>query len=307
METEMDKILARYFCGEATRKELRTLEHWLAESDENEKQFHQMNLLYQYVGETEVKSEIDTEKALTKFKTYISEKQNSKTFLNTPHFYRIAAAIAILLTATFAIFYFLQQPSKINRLMAVEDSSEYEIFENTNVTLFTNAEIIYNSKSKQEIQLKGKATFKVDSKTSGTGIVVQAGETFIKDIGTIFTVDATEPDRFITVEVSEGEVWFYTNTNKGVHLKRNESAVYDVQKKQFNMELIFQNTPLREAIEMIKKRYGVDIIIQSETLSELFLNASFDKNDSVENVLEIIVETIGAQMLMKENVYIITL
>jgi len=175
--------------------------------------------------------------------------------------------------------------------------------------------------------------------------VVQAGKTFIKDIGTIFTVDATKPDISVTVKVTEGEVWFFTEINNGVYLKANESAMYDVQTKQFRMienqsivdefsneqnvvdeeqtvvsekqpteiertpslpELVFKNTPLYEAIDLIKTRYGVDIAISSNELNEVLLNASFDNNESVEYVLEIITATISAHLSKKNNTYIIT-
>ena len=45
MNKEIDIILARYFSGEATEKELQALDVWLSKSDENEKLFHQMTLL----------------------------------------------------------------------------------------------------------------------------------------------------------------------------------------------------------------------------------------------------------------------
>ena len=317
MNEEIDIILSRYFCGEANRKELQTLDVWLAKSDENEKYFHQMSLLYQYTTQAEEAPAIDTEKALAQFKMYIFEHQKNKnrSFFKVLRPLNAAAAIAILFIGVFLLFYFINQPEKNIYLTAVESYKEYKIFENTNVTLFPGTEIIYNPNSKQEIQLKGKATFKIDSKTSG-GIVVQAGETSIKDIGTVFTVDATNPDKFITVEVNEGEVWFYTDVNAGLHLKVNESAMYDVQTKQFKMidpvetrltpSLFFQNTPFLEAIDFIKARFGVDIVINSYELNDIFLNVGFDDSESVEYVLEIITATIPAHLEKQGNQYIIT-
>ena len=50
MNNEIDIILARYFSGEATEKELQELDIWLSKSNENEELFHQMCLLYQHAG-----------------------------------------------------------------------------------------------------------------------------------------------------------------------------------------------------------------------------------------------------------------
>ena len=336
MNNEIDIILARYFSGEATEKELQALDVWLSESDENEKQFHQMTLLYQYAGQTGDLPTVDTEKALTQFKNYISEKQinSNKPIFTISRIWRAAAAIAILVIGTFALFHFINPSSKTVRLIAVETQKTFTIFENTEVTLFPGTEIIFHTQSNREVQLIGKATFKIDSEISG-GILVQAGETYIEDVGTIFTVDASTLNISITVEVTDGEVWFYTDINSGVYIKANEGAVYNVQTKQFTMiersgepmcspttersgeptcspttplqpELVFQNTSLTTAIDLIKTRYGVDIMINSNELNEMLLNVSFDNHESVEYVLDIIAATIFARVEKRGNQYIIT-
>jgi len=314
MNDEIDIIISRYFSGEASEKELLALDNWLSESDENEKMFHQMNLLYQCVGQTNMLPTIDIGNALLQFKNYIHKKQknNYPPFFKSSIIWKAAAVIAMLIISAFSLFYFINKPSEETYLMATETSKECKLFKNTNVTLYSGSEIVYNAKSKQEVLLIGKATFKTSEE-----IIVQAGETFIKNFGTIFTVDATNSDKFITVEVSEGEVWFYTNTNAGIHLKSDEISTYDVQIKQFNtivgtqhatslqQELIFQNTPLFEAIDIIKKHYNIEIIIVSNTPNDVLLNVSFDKKESIENVLDIITATISAKWSKKNGAYII--
>ena len=358
MNKEIDIILSHYFSGEVTEEELFELEVWLSKSYENEKQFYQLTLLYQYAGQTGNFPAVDTSKALSKFKTYLAENQNKNmhhaelvstspaynafnkkiavssernngekkhndrhrinSIFRNINLFRAAAVIAILMISSFAVFYFIQ-PAKTIQLMAVETLENYKMSESTNVTLFAGAEISYQ-KGNNTVQLKGKATFNIHSKTA-EGIVVQAGETYIKNIGTIFTVDASAPDKSITVEVTEGEVWFYTKTNTGIQLKFNEIAIYDAQTKQFKMiekqadyrenepifsELVFQNIPLQEAIDVIKIRYGIDIVIASKELNKALLNVNFDKNESIEYVLEIITETIPAHLSKKGNTYIIS-
>ena len=316
MNNEIDIILSRYFSGEATKKELRTLDSWLAKSDENEKQFYQMALLYQYVGQADDLPVVDTDKAMLQFKNYISAKQkNSRSsFFKISTAWRAAAAVAILLIGTFAVFHFINQDSESIQILAGDTQKECVLFENANVTLFPGSEIVYNTKTNRSIQLKGKAAFVIQSKSKG--IVIQAGETFIEDIGTIFTVDATHPDKSISVEVAQGEVKFYTEVNTGVHLKNKENAVYNVQTKQFRIltekryaaspqDMIFQDTPLYKAIEEIKMRYGVDVLIHPEMPSGILINASFNKNESLENVLNVITTTISARWLKENNVYVI--
>ena len=316
MNEDIDIILSRYFSGEVTKKELHTLDDWLSKSDENEKIFHQMTLLYQYTGQTDTPPAIDAEKALAQFKNHIhkTQKKRFSVFFRTSNIWKVAAAIALLAIATASLYYFTQPAENIH-LVAVETQKEYTLFENADVTLFPGAEIVYTEKTNHHIQLKGKAAFNIQSKESKK-MVVQAGDTYIEDIGTVFCVDATTPEESITVEVTEGEIWFYTDHNSGVYLHANESALYDSQIKQFRIvkkfveelpELIFHNTPFNEAIEIIKTRYNVDIVVSSTALNEILLNTSFDNNESVEYVLEIITATFSAHWSKNNNTYTITL
>jgi ferric-dicitrate binding protein FerR (iron transport regulator) len=317
MNEEIDIILSRYFSGEATNRELRILDTWLAHSEENEEQFYQMSLLYQHIGEQYQMPAIDSKRALSQFKTYIHNKQNNRIllFFRNPLAYRVAAAIAILVVTVFGLFFMFNRSFKTVQLVAVNEQQKFELFENTEVTLFPGAEIVYDTKIKNKVQLKGKASFTIDSKTSVEGIVVQVGETFVKDIGTVFTIDATTPEVSIAVSVTEGEVLFYTNTNSGISVKANQTAVYDTEIKQFRImetvhapilqEIIFQNTSLRNAIELIQARYGVNILVNSNQFNEIMLNVTFNQNESIEYVLDIISATISAQWSKKGENYII--
>ena len=78
MNEEIDILLSRYFSGEATEKELHSLDIWLSKSNENEKLFHEMTLLYQHAGQANDLSAIDTEKALTQFKNYTEKGERRR-------------------------------------------------------------------------------------------------------------------------------------------------------------------------------------------------------------------------------------
>jgi repressor of nif and glnA expression len=58
---------------------------------------------------------------------------------------------------------------------------------------------------------------------------------------------------------------------------------------------------------MLKTRYNVDIVVSSNALNEILLNASFAHNESVEYVLEIITATFSAHLSKKDDVFIIAL
>jgi ferric-dicitrate binding protein FerR (iron transport regulator) len=117
-------------------------------------------------------------------------------------------------------------------ITAIEQTETYAIDRGTNVRLSTGSQIEYTKGKRNEVHLKGTATFDVKSNKEKELLVV-AGETFIKDIGTIFTVAANDPQKSIIVDVTEGEVLFYTLKDKGLVIKKGERGMYDSETKIF--------------------------------------------------------------------------
>ena len=362
MDEKIDILLARYFSGEATADELRQLDVWLAESEENEIYFDQMTSLYQKTRMTTHIPQPNVQKALSKFKKYIS--QSSET--DTKEKYRkrlityglVAASIALLV----GVFFLLNFSSSDDiYLKAKTKDTRYMLSESAEVMLFEGSQIQYNKKNKSEIILIGEAHFIVNSK-EGESILVQAGETFIKDIGTEFTVTALSPDKEVIVKVQQGKVLFYTSVDSGISLAENEIGHYEVKTKQFSYilkqnatdqttlsegtdlqeifpeveqkqeqelnekpnpkepkqeiknepritadgNLEFNSAYLYEVIDILKNRYHVDIIFEDNSMRTMRINVSFNPNESIDKILNIIAETLSIQISKHGAVYIIS-
>lgn len=313
MVNEIDILLSRYFSGEASENELHELDCWLAESDENEKYFEQMTSLFQQSAMMPDMPKPDMASALSDFNDYMSRNRKivPKRKLRTQPLLQLAVACVILLVGIFT-FYTLYQPLKVVNLVTENAIEEHTLFEDATVVLEANSQIRFSADKKNEVELLGKATFTVEAQQEQK-LLVQAGETFIRDIGTVFTVTAYNPNELITVEVFEGEVQFFTSDNTGVLLTQNETAVYNPQTKQFTItnieetidEITFVATPLHEVAEVLSSYYGVNINIQSEPLNDMQISVSFDKHESIENILEIVAETLGLNISKVQNEYVI--
>ncbi len=313
MTDKADILLSRYFSGEATENELQQLDAWLAESDENEAYFDQMTLLYQESAMLPPVHEYDMERALSDFSNYMNKNSKlpeRRKFTLSP-FYKVVAASVILLLGMFT-FYILYEPIRPVRLVADDSIQEFTLYEDAILTLEPNSQIIYSSENTNEVELKGKATFTVDSNQEKK-LLVQAGETFIRDIGTIFTINAYHPLDSVVVEVFEGEVLFYTGENKGILVSENETAVYYAKTKEFFLigmqeteeEIIFSSTPLYEVVNILSARYNVNISIKSSDLQDMQISVSFDKHESIDNILEIVAETLGLDISKDNDTYLI--
>lgn len=312
MNEKTDILLSRYFGGEASEQELCRLDEWLTESEENEEYFYQMTMLYQQMVEISSSTRPDVAKALANFKKHIeeSQKHQKKPIIRLRYFYRIAAASVILLTGLFA-FIMLNRQEKQVQMAASGTTLNYNISENVNVELASGSQIQFDGKNKSDIELAGKAKFSVHKQTEKE-LVVRAGNTYIKDVGTIFSVDAQAPNDSITVEVEQGEVWFYTLDNDGIFLEATEKGIYLVREKRFERvekeplnEIIFNANSLSEVISMLETRFGANIEVQNESLLPLQISVSFDKNESLNNILTIITETLSLTFVKDGNLFII--
>lgn len=313
MTDKADILLSRYFSGEATEKELRELDEWIAASEENEAYFFQMTSLYENLSMQPPVSDHNHAKAFSDFKNHINggDCAPKKRRIKFSPALKAVAASAVLLIGVFT-YYILQSPAETIVLTAESNSKEYTLFEEATVVLEANSQINYSAEKRNELELVGKATFSVNSKQEEK-LIVQAGETFIKDIGTVFTITAYNAGEPIMVEVFEGEVLFYTANNTGVTVNQNEIAIYDPVKQEFTYiqmeetvdEVIFTATPLYEVVNILEARYTTQIRIESSLLEDMQISVSFDKYETIDNILEIIAETLGLNVSKAGNGYVI--
>jgi len=309
MDEKIDILLSRYFSGEASGQELRSLDKWLSESAENEAYFEKMTTIFQHAALTKPMPKPDTEKALSTFKNYIEKEKNlpEKTWIQKliPYF-SIAASIALI--AGISLFFFKKSDNQ-TYITANETVLQQTLFNGVNVSLKTGSKIKYNPENKRKITLiKGEATFEVND-SQDENLLVRVGKTFVEDIGTVFTVIAHNPEESITVEVSEGEILFYTKNNSGIHIRQSEKGIYHVQKDYFEhitllsgiKAIEFDATPLPEIIHILSKQYGVKIRTNADSLNELQISVSFDPNETIEDILSIISETLSIRIIKEQD------
>ncbi|MDL2228193.1 FecR family protein [Bacteroidales bacterium OttesenSCG-928-K03] len=308
-----DKILARYFSGEATEQELRTLDNWIAESEENEKYFMEMTQLFQKIS-PKTQHDFNAEKALSNFKKHIYQdipilqaKKKDKIRIK----YWAAAAIILLITI-FSLFITNQNKKEIT-ILADNQTKEIVFSENINIVLNQNSSLEYQKNDLNKAILIGEATFNINSKDN-QDFTVYAGNTIIKDIGTIFTVTAHENEDIVSVNVVEGEVIFYTEENIGINIKENEIGVYYELENRFeliprhieqlnNHDIVFHAQELKVVVTILQKIFDVEIIIEDKSLENIPLTAHFDNDESLELILNIIAETLSVNVVKVGNVY----
>jgi len=320
----IDALIARYLTGEASAAEIAFLEEWKNRNDENRRHFEQFEFIFNGAATALDEGEYDADSAWNSVRQRLSSKGKSTSFNPrnssfTP-ILRLAAALALFITVGLFVYRFSTTPDAEPLMLATDrtilsDSLSGGI--DVVLNKKTSIEYIFDAKRKtHSATLTGEAYFNVDHGKEET-FIVQAEETFIKDVGTSFNVRAYPGSDTIEVLVDEGEVLFYTDSDPGIALKANERGVYNKRAKTFsivplepnitsyaNRSFIFNDFPLEEVVETLNHVYETRISI-GENIRECRLTVSFN-NEQIEEIAQVIAETLNLTVSRSGNVIMLT-
>lgn len=292
---DTDRLLARYFAGELSPQDRIRLEKWLAESQEHEEYFFELTSLYQNMGTGEYPP-FDVQKAIE-----ILEEHINKTSLKTlshkrnkrkPLAWIIGAAAAV------AILFFIFNREQDNPITTITEKGLYSFADSTKINLIEGEVSFSKNGTRDTIYLKGKASFEMNSEKAESKIV-KAGNIYVKDIGTKFTVEANTPDS-VYVSVTEGEVLFYSDNNTGINLKMSQSGYYLSKNNKFYKETMrgsfqFKGTSLSEVIRQLNTFYGQQIELKDKSVQDLPITVTFTKED-LSTILDVVAITLNLKV-----------
>jgi transmembrane sensor len=324
--SHIDFLIAKYLAGNISREEQAELDAWIISSSPNSKYFSDVRYIY-YKSQASCKYiQVDTGKAWKMLHKGMHPENVHAGRLKTGNISRrwwiaTAASVAILL----GIAYIFQNYRTLNRAAGIctivtSDSAVAEkLPDNTLVTLNKNSKVRYSYnklKRQKELELTGEAFIEV---THGidTPLVVIAGKTFIKDIGTSFNVKAYEKLNNIDVAVESGEVEFFNSAGNGIRLLPGDLGRFDKISGKFSRlqvdpneiayktkKFVFRETGLSEVVTLLNEVYQTHISLDNPGLSSCSITVSFS-NESIESVLGIITETLELSYIKTSDGYLI--
>lgn len=308
--THIDEaLLLRYLEGEVTLTERQEVEVWLASSEENRKLAKQVYYLSFATKTVDTLKRTDAQAALKKVRGRMKEKQQRQWWQWTQ---RAAAFLAIpLLLSTLYLWVNANGQDKVN-LIEVRTNpgmiTSTTLPDGTNVTLNSNSTIVYPSRFDEEsrsVQLDGEAYFEVTKNARQPFMVKTPQKAVIKVYGTQFNVEAYANGKMITATLVEGSIAM-TYENKKSNWAEQEilpgqEVVYTPVQQQIKVDqadvevatswkdgkLIFRDTPFREVLKMLSKRFNVDFIVKNPKCFEASFTGVLDKQ-RLERILEYI-------------------
>jgi ferric-dicitrate binding protein FerR (iron transport regulator) len=322
---DIEALIAKYLSGEASEEEIMLLEAWVRSDDRNKIYFRQSKKAWNLIRD--IISDDETEKAWRNIDRKISVEMTghdkpgiTETKPGKQLFYRIAAALFLLITAGVVLYYIVfRQPEVI--LAATGKVLTETLDDGSSVTLNTNTRLIVTkhfNKEERRVKLSGDAFFDVANDKSKP-FIIETGLLNVEVTGTSFYVKALQELQTLEVTVQTGSVVMIDKDNNRIPVSPGEKGIYEknenIVRKEVNndpnfmawktKQLVFTNQSIEVVVQKIAETYGAVINLSVQDINNCRLTATFD-NQPLENVLAIIAETLNLKVETSGNSFILS-
>lgn len=267
--------------------------------------------------------EVDIDYAFSKLSKRIKYNQRQKNIIIL--FQRVAAILILpLLIGT--IWFALQDKS--SKIASVERTfsnphgihSQLTLPDGTIAWLNVQSSITYKEPfiSKQRsVKIDGEVFFDV-KENSEIPFVVDAGKLKINVLGTRFNVKAFKNEDHIAVVLEKGKISMETDAagkTESFILSPGNRAVYNINTGKTTItnenirkyvawhqgKIVFEETPLSDVAKILERRFGVNVIIDDQSLLGIELTATFE-NETLSRVIELLEISTGLTFNYKPSV-----
>lgn len=323
-----EKLLLRFLLGEASQDEIREITEWLQQSEENQKLLDSYESVWSEAGKlTPNPVAIDIPSAWVRMSERVDnfEKEKSvKTISLKSRLLKISYSAAAILILFIAIYQLLLKPTPTLKIASVEQVLKDSLPDGTQISMNKNSKITYPkrfAKNERRVKLEGEAFFEV-KRNEKKPFIIEAGNAFIQVLGTKFNVKAYE-DSKIEVIVTEGLVKLFvidseTNETSEILLKAGEKGKISTKENKpvyvsenipeeliwMDYTLIFKDTDLKRVFTLLEKYYTINIKVSDTSIYNCRLSTTFS-NNSIEDIMDIIVATFELEYTKVNNVYTI--
>jgi ferric-dicitrate binding protein FerR (iron transport regulator) len=291
-EPQFRELLDRYLNGTATVEEKKIVDIFFASYVEEYPEQDPETL-------NDKKKEI-----FLKIKERISSHSSTGFYLKT--WFKVAATVSIIIASLWTYNRVSTQPSAAQNNDTAELKAEstkrgekliLELPDGTKVHINSNSSITYPSSfnDTRTVTLRGEAYFEV-SHDPLRPFTVHSQSSFVEVLGTTFNVNATVADKvevtLVTGKVNVNSLTQELSITPGyqatVNIENNAIETEKVNVEDFirwkDNVLVFRETPLEKAIEILEDWYDIEIDLQSPALKNCTISGEY-KNESLAVVI----------------------
>lgn len=316
---DFEALTGKYLAGEASEDEIRLLEEWVKQNEDNRRRF----ITYKKTWQLSLPEKpVDVDAAWRKLEPALQQKSRLIDFpkkrTSWQLVFRIAAAVLLLVALGFVLLNIFGKHE--TTLIARDAIITKTLPDGSTITLNRGAELSYSgdyNKEKRIVRLEGDGFFEV-SPDQEKPFIVKSKDIEVEVLGTKFYVNSGKVGEKANVAVSSGKVSVSSGTTGSIILTRGEQAVFDrksrVLKKQETTDrnilawktgkLVFEDENLDRVVGLIEDVYHTDIEFSDPELKKCRITATFD-NMPVDAVLSIISETLGIEFTKKDGIFVL--
>lgn len=305
-----EKLLTAYFAGAATPDEERMLWEWICASDENHRVFAELRAVWQrgrmQRPDTQLPARfVRSLNGLNRRIDALDAAPVRKGRLIPLRRFAAAAAVAAILVASFMTYRIVTAPFVHSFHNADTVAMHVAMPDGTDVWLSPGTTLSYDDTFRidgRNVALDGEAYFDV-THDAGQPFVVTAPAFRVRVLGTVFNVRSFSGDPVAEATLAEGSVALqHAGGRNLICLHPGQQAVYDADAELLEVNEVpvgdlllirygvvtLDDVTLPEIVARIERTYGVSLRIGAQQIPGERYNFSFQKDASVEDVVELL-------------------
>lgn len=288
-------MLLRYIKGIASAEDAACVEAWLKLDAGNERVLLQVARLYHVDNTFKRIKARDAEEAFKILERRISKRAK---FYWLGKVASVAASVAIIIGLSYFISHFMLEDSEVERdLITLESNTgvrtHFKLPDGTTVYLNSGSTLSYPSRyedDERRVYLSGEAYFDVAHDAESPFIVSALDNKYnVRVLGTEFNVQAYENDNMVSTTLVNGSVNLEIKSSAGAviskRLSPSEKAIFNLETDELSVveadtefdtawmdgKLMFNDTPVREALKRLSIYYNVEFVIKDKDIEDYCL------------------------------------
>lgn len=211
---------------------------------------------------------------------------------------------------------------KFNTLkVPIANTFQITLSDGTKVWLNSDSELKYPLNfvgNERRVFLKGEAYFEVSKQSNKAPFIVESENLQTKVLGTHFNISCYDNDITHHVTLSEGSVSVGINSEQTIlavgdqiRYNQNDQTVItqQVDPTEYNSwidgQTWFHNIPLNQLTTMIKRFYGINILLNDESLSSLRFSGKLLKSYDPKEIIELISESADLEWSVEKDAIVL--
>jgi len=312
----IDELIGKYLAGEASPDEAIALEDWKSQAKGNREYFDQCQRIFE-ISSGQKFPQTNVNQAWQKLRHENIDQKTKVVSLNN-WYLRLAASFVLILGIAAVLVYLVWTPTQNNmayeagantKQVALNDKSQINIAPHSRIEVDKNF-----GKTHRTVYLKKGSAYFTVTHDDKMPFMVDAGQVYIKDIGTKFNVRSSANSDTLVITVDEGTVLLFDSLGTSLTLNAPQEAIYVKSlhkvmaqpqgESPMPLHFDFKGTSLNDVIAQIETGYGVNITLEHPELGRCLITTSFTGQD-IETVMTVITETLGLTYISTPQGYLI--